>query len=388
MSTEKKETIWTRNFIVLCVMNFVGFLGQTAINSLMQIHMDNLQASATVTGVVIGISSGVALLMRPVAGSIIDGASKKFLLQLCVFLYAVAIFGYSISGTIFLTIVFRVVFGLGMGFFGAVNLAMATESLPKSKIASGIGIFSLMTVAGQAIGPMICIGVAEKYGVSKAFLLAGTFSFMGFLLGFLLKYPKQQRGKIDIRLSGAFAREAMLPGILFFLLMATSSSITSFIYLFAADKGVPGVARFFLVNAIILVIVRPIVGKISDRYGVLKTLLPSLAIFAVMLLLMPQMKNEFMLFVMSALYSLGYGTAFPSMQALCMKLTPEDKRGAGTNTFYLFSDLGLFVGPVVAGWLKDAFGFDTMYVCMVSLLVISAVILFVWKKKDPSMKGV
>ena len=76
------------------------------------------------------------------------------------------------------------------------------------------------------------------------------------------------------------------------------------------------------------------------------------------------------------------------MQALCMKLTPENKRGAGTNTFYLFSDLGLFIGPVVAGWLKDAFGFDTMYICMVSLLVISVAILFIWKKKDPSMKGV
>ena len=129
-------------------------------------------------------------------------------------------------------------------------------------------------------------------------------------------------------------------------------------------------------------------GKISDRYGVLKTLYPSLAIFAVMLLLMPQLKSQAMLYVLALLYSLGYGTANPSMQALCMKLTPENKRGAGTNTFYLFSDLGLFIGPVVAGWLKDAFGFDTMYICMVSLLVISVAILFIWKKKDPSMKGV
>ena len=388
MAAESKETIWTRNFIVLCIMNFVGFLGQTAINSLMQIHMDGLGASATVIGVVIGISSGVALLMRPVAGSIIDGASKKFLLMLCEFLYAVAIFGYAFSSTVFLTVVFRFVYGLGMGFFGAVNLAMATDALPKSRIASGIGIFSLMTVAGQAVGPLICIEVAERYGVSKAFLLAGTFTAVGFLLGFLLKYPKRERQKIQIKISGAVAKEAMLPGILFFLLMSASSSVSSFIYLFAAEKGVPGVSRFFLVNAVILLVVRPVVGKISDRYGVLKTLYPSLAIFAVMLLLMPQLKSQAMLYVLALLYSLGYGTANPSMQALCMKLTPENKRGAGTNTFYLFSDLGLFIGPVVAGWLKDAFGFDTMYICMVSLLVISVAILFIWKKKDPSMKGV
>ena len=120
----------------------------------------------------------------------------------------------------------------------------------------------------------------------------------------------------------------------------------------------------------------------------MKIIYPTLAIFAVMLLLMPQMRSRAMLYVMAALYSLGYGTTYPSLQALCMKLTPEDKRGAGTNTFYLFFDLGLFVGPIVAGGLKDIAGFDVMYVCMIAYLAVSAVILLIWLKKHPENRSV
>ena len=40
MASEKRESIWTWNFTVLCIMNFIAYLGQTSINSLMQIHMD------------------------------------------------------------------------------------------------------------------------------------------------------------------------------------------------------------------------------------------------------------------------------------------------------------------------------------------------------------
>ena len=387
MAPEKRETIWTWNFTVLCIMNFVAYLGQTAINSLMQIHMDNMHATATVTGIVIGIASGSALLMRPIAGSVIDGARKKQLLLQCELFFTIAVFGYAVSDTVGLTIVFRVVYGIGMGFFGALDLTMATDALPLSRIASGIGVFSLVAVAGQAIGPMICISAAENWGVRFAFILAGIFCGTGLLIGFLLRYPKEKRHKIDISVKGAFAKEALIPGVLMFLLISAGSSIMSFIVLFAGFKEVPGVSWFFGVNAVVLLVIRPFIGRISDKYGVVKIIYPTLAVFAVMLILMPQMKTPVMLYLMAVLYSLGYGTTYPSLQALCMKLTPEDQRGAGTNTFYLFFDLGLFVGPIVAGALKDVIGFDAMYVSMTAYLVLSAVIMIIWLKKHPEYRN-
>ena len=388
MASEKRESIWTWNFTVLCIMNFIAYLGQTSINSLMQIHMDNMNATATVTGIVIGLASGSALLMRPIAGSVIDGARKKRLLLICELLFTIAVFGYAVSTTVWLTVVFRVVYGIGMGFFGALDLTMATDALPKSRIASGIGFFSLVAVAGQALGPMICISAAEKHGVKFAFILAGIFLTAGLLIGLLLKYPREKDRRIEISVKGAFAKEALIPGVLMFLLISAGSSITSFIVLFAGEKGVPGVSGFFGVNAVVLLLIRPFIGRISDKYGVVKIIYPTLAIFAVMLLLMPQMRSRAMLYVMAALYSLGYGTTYPSLQALCMKLTPEDKRGAGTNTFYLFFDLGLFVGPIVAGGLKDIAGFDVMYVCMIAYLAVSAVILLIRLKNHPENRSV
>ena len=77
MDEIKKETIWSYNFTVLTVLNFIAYLGQTSMYSLMQLHMKGLGANGTVTGTVIGIASGLAMLMRPIAGSIMDSARKK-----------------------------------------------------------------------------------------------------------------------------------------------------------------------------------------------------------------------------------------------------------------------------------------------------------------------
>ena len=383
----KKETIWTYNFTLLTLMTFVSYLGQNSIYSLLQLHMKGLGTTGTLTGFVIGISSGLALLSRPFAGSILDSARKKPLLILCTALYSVAIYGYAISVNVALTLLFRIIFGLAMIFSGALTMAMATEALPKSKIASGIGVFSLFAVISTALGPMIGLAVAEKLGTAAAFILCGTLNTIGLALCFALKYPKEEKKQIKIDVRGAFAKEAVIPSVLMFLLQLAVAGMTSFLVLYADSKNISGMSWYYAVNCVVLAALRPFTGRISDRFGITKTLLPAIVVFAATLIYLPTIKSTGMLLAVAAIHAIGYGTAYPSAQALCMKLTPPEKHGAGSNTFYLCFDAGLFVGPMIAGAIKDCAGFETMYLLSVIPLAAAFLMILIWSRKNKDLNA-
>ena len=382
MDPEKKETIWSYNFILLTVLTFLCYLGQNSVYSLLQLHMKGLGATGSLTGFVIGISSGLALLSRPFAGSVLDSAKKKPLLIICTALFSVALYGYAVSVNVALTVIFRIVQGIAMIFSGALGMAMATEVLPQSKIASGIGVFSLFAVISGALGPMIGLAVAEKISVSAAFILAGTLNTIGLVMCFALKYPEKETQKIRIDVRGAFAKEAVVPSILIFILQMSVAGITSFLVLFADSKGIGGMPYYYAANCVVLALLRPFVGKLSDRLGIIRVMLPSLIIFAATLAFLPCIRSTGMLIAAAVIHAIGYGTAYPSSQALCMKLTPVEKRGAGSNTFYLCFDAGLFLGPTLAGAIKDAAGFEAMYFLSIIPVAAAFLLILFWSRRN------
>ena len=94
MSQAKKETIWTRNFSLLFITNIVAYIGQSMLNTLLQIYAEDLGASSSLIGTIVGIFSVTALLLRPFTGSAIDSLNKKHLLVGAMSVITVAIFGY------------------------------------------------------------------------------------------------------------------------------------------------------------------------------------------------------------------------------------------------------------------------------------------------------
>lgn len=377
----KKESLWTHNYTVLILMNFIAFLGQNSTTMLLQVKMGDMAIDTTIVGIIVGLSPGVALLIRPFAGSVIDSVNKKYLLLLCQAFYTIAIFGYAFSNSVELLMIFRVVFGVGMGFHGALTMTMAADSVPRSKIASSVGVFSLVGVVAGAFGPVIGFTVSDRYGINAAFLLCGVFSFVGFITGFLLKYPSEKR-KINISVRGALAEEAIVPTIMAVLLLLATAGVSSFIVLYTDSKNISGVSWFFIINAVVMLAVRPILNKLTDTKGVIITIIPATALFVIFQIFMAGIKSTEQLYMAAAIYALSYGTALPSIQTLCIKRVPLEKRGAGTNTFYLGFDAALTLGPIFSGKLVSLFGYETMYICNIIPLFLLVLIFLIWKKKS------
>ncbi|MGM0890926.1 MAG: MFS transporter, partial [Bacillota bacterium] len=115
----------------------------------------------------------------------------------------------------------------------------------------------------------------------------------------------------------------------------------SFISLYAKElKMVEASGYFFTVYSLVLLVIRPITGKISDKYGANFVIYPGMLLCIVGTVVLSQ-SNTLTIFLLSAfLISLGLGSIQPSLQALVIEAVPAERRGAATATYHMSVDLG------------------------------------------------
>ena len=376
--TAKKQTIWSHNFIVLFFANTVISFGSMMTYTLLPLFCREMNATDAVVGVVSGVFALTALAMRPISGPAIDSWNKKKLYLAVITLNAIGMFGYGISTNIGMVVAFRLLHGISNGTSAALCLAMATESLPHEKIASGIGIYMLSTVLPGAIGPGLGLTLSETIGFRYTYFIASGLILLATVLGARLDYGDVKSKKIKISLRTMIAKEAVMIMIMHF---AVSTSM-SFLVLMVEDREISGLPMYYTINAIAMLAARPLSGKIADKYGADKAIFPCMGIFVINLIMLAFCHETWQLWTCAVLNAFGYSSAYSMIQAMAMKITPPERRGAGGSTCYIGTDTGTLLGPMVAGAIVQSFGYTVMFLYALVPLFLTAVVFTIWLKKN------
>jgi TolB-like protein len=140
------------------------------------------------------------------------------------------------------------------------------------------------------------------------------------------------------------------------------AGVTAFLDSYAQEGHAASVAPlYFIIYGAVILLVRPLAGKLLDKRGGNIVMLPSLAFFAVSLLVLSFAEGAG-LFVLSAiLMALGYGNILNMGQALAVSASPPERVGTATSTYFVFSDLGMGAGPLIMGLVASLVGFSGMY---------------------------
>ena len=378
---EIKEPIWTKDFIIVSIINFIAilifFLLMVTISSY---AVDKYQVSTSIAGLVSSIFIIGSLIGRIGAGRLISniGPQKMLLIGLIVFFVSTTLYLME-WGVVYLLIV-RLLQGIAVGTVGTATGTIVAMILPASRKGEGIGYFSLSAILATAIGPFVGMFMLKlDNGFDVIFYMNTALSLILLVAYFFVKISlpqpnNKQKGNQTEKLSflEKFIEPKALPISFIALLIGFAySGVMTFITFYAREINlVEAASYFFLAYAGVVVISRPFTGKLMDVRGPNIIVYPCLAVFAIGMLLFSQASEGWMLLLAAVLIGFGYGNFNSIAQTIAVKVTEPHRFGLATSTYFILYDLGLGVGPFILGMIEPYTTYRTIFVSMIPLILI------------------
>jgi len=358
---EKKDKIFNRSFTIMLFTSFLLFLSITMTSPIMASYAFSLNISGGLVGFLAGLFSMSSLIIRPICGQAVDLKSKKRMLMGSYFVVFIAMLGYALSSSIQLLFIFRILHGFGWGFASTTSITVAIDALPKKRMASGIGFYAMMQTTATAIAPMVGLYIAGHYGYQATYLSGAMMAFLGLMMTPLVVTtpPKKSHSSLfrSIKIRELVEKRAVFPALLTCCNAMVSSSIGTYLALYAKNLGISGIGIYFTVTAITMLISRPFMGYMTERYGLMKVIIPCEIIIASAVIGLAMSSSLIGILGVAVFMGIGTSGATPALVAACINTTTEEKRGVATSTNYVGLDSGLFLGAFIAGLLVNWVGY-------------------------------
>lgn len=392
-----ERLLWNRNFISILLANCSVSISFFILNPTFPVYIKNLINDLSIVGLLSSVFLISAMLVRPISGYLTDIYNKRKIFIGGLFLLCIGIVGYiyikSIPGIVFA----RVLHGIGMGLATTAFGALASQNIPPSRMGEGMGLFGLGMVLGMSIGPLIGLQLMNSYGAQVAFAVAGGFSMLGVLL-IVAIYRKTSYSNMNLpavdtprRIGKLFTIEksALVPAGLVFFIGIVVSAITTYLALYAVDRGISNIGYFFTVQSVAVLLSRLINGRLADKKGYAVVIIPSFICLAGAMLLLFWAKTPLFFLIVAFLYGLGYGTLTSACQALSVLKAKPEHRGLAISTYYLGMDAGNGVGTILNGIISQAIGYAGMYLFCIIPLILGLVLFSFWNgnPRGGNLKG-
>lgn len=379
---KKQKPLWTKAFLVTSLSNLLLFFSFQMLIPTIPTHISQLGGNDLQVGLVIGIFTISSLLTRPFAGRALDLLGRKHVLLVGLAICTLTIVGYSYMAVITLILAARFVHGIGWGISTTSLGTVIADIIPPERRGEGMGYYGLSNTFAMALAPLTGLWIMQTYSFHRVLLISTLLAILSLFSSLFISYAKPspvkksaQRPKLIDRL---WERTALLPSTLLLCTAICYGGIVTFITLYGHEAGISNVGWFFLCNASMVLIVRPITGVLFDRKGPEWVLLPGALFTIVGLLLLSYAHTELSLAIAALCYGIGFGSIQPALQAWTIARAAPDRRGAANGTFFSANDLGIGLGAMVLGALANISGSYALMYRFSTLLIIVFLLIYGW----------
>lgn len=376
----ESERLWTRSFISLTISAFLLFLNLHMLLSTFSSYVKSeFAASDLQVSLVTSVFAGSAILTRFLAAVLLRRVSPNALLLIGLIITATATVLNSVAGSLGALLLVRAVYGIGFGIGSTLLPTFVSRIIPLPRMGEGIGYFGLSSSLAMSIGPMIGLNVMRELGFVPLTLIGTTAVLLMFPLLLLTRalpsirpaklietqrpstHRPQGEGAAHAKQRPAYNRRLVFPAVLNMILAITYSGLLSFIALFGEFVHLEQVGLFFLFNAVTVVLIRPVSGRIFDAKGHAAVLIPAALIVIASMLILSFTTTLPLLILSALLYGLGFGAIQPTLQAWMLRTSKPEQYGAANSMFYNSMDFGVAVGAVLLGAIASGTDYAVMY---------------------------
>lgn len=339
-----------------------------------------LGASPAIVGIIEGIAESIASLLKVFSGYIGDVYHNKKRL---------AFAGYSSSVIYKLllllasswpgVLIARVIDRTGKGIRTAPRDALVAQSSDKKKLGRSFGLHKMFDMAGSSLGALAAyLFVATNFGFHKAFLFSIIPALIGILIIFAVREDKSgDTSSTKLSLKGLKLDGKLKAYLATIFVFCLGNSSNTFLLLKAQERGFSAsqvILLYLIFNVAASVLAIPS-GKLSDRIGRSKVLVPGYLIYGLVYLGFALLPNKPAILILFIAY--GAYTAFISgaERAYIVENAPEGLKGTVLGVYGMLQGIGLLLSSMIAGFMWDKLGSDTPFLFGGILGIVSAIMI-------------
>lgn len=310
---------------------------------ILPIYIQNLGGTQAEIGITIGVFTLSSVLVRPFIGKYTDTHGRKSMLVAGAIIFMVSPFLYMGAFTVFQVLLVRIIHGLGIATFTTSAVTMIADISPDTRRGEAFGAFGLATMVALSGAPAVGDWVYTVFSFSAAFWIGGILGGVSLVLSVAVK-ETFHHSKHFIKNS---VEKAYMPSIMIFLCTVTYGSIVAFLPFFASN--IPAFGLYYTAYALSSIAVRLPLGRVSDRIGYNKIIIPGLILLSGALILLSQSHTFLLLIISGIVYGVGFSSVYPTLTALLVEKIPKNVRAQGLAMFTASFDLGIAAGSIGFG---------------------------------------
>ena len=327
------------------------------------------------------------ILCRIFAGRLIDGLNKRIVLLISTALFFIIMGLFNFTTSLEAVFVLRGLHGVVFALGTTVMATLAVLVLPPNRKGEGVNMFAIFSNIAMVLGPAIGLYALSSYGSMALYIFLTVMTGLAMVLSNIIPLSKELALPKQSKYKGwhisQFIENKSLPWALMGLFIGfTYSGVLVFIpiELNSMGAGIWGSA-FFAIFALVIIISRPIVGKIYARYGSKIIIYTGLGLFILGLFVLGLAITPLAILFTAPLLGLGYGAAQPAFQALAIQSAPIERAGVSTATYFLALDISVGAGSVILAVLASAWGYQYLYMFTALVMVIALALYHIWVKR-------
>lgn len=369
----QKDKLWTQSFISICVANFLLFFAFYLLLPILPLYLiEVFGANRTMVGTILSCYTVAALMVRPVAGFVLDLFSRRPLYLLAYLLFVACFAGYVFAAVIGAFLAVRIMHGLVFGVVTTAGNSFVVDIMPSSRRGEGLGYFGVANNLAMAVGPMFSLFLHDYYTFDIIFYTAIGSGVLGFIVANTVRAKKKTapaapREHQPMALDRFFLPQGMRASVSLLLTAIPYGMMTTYVAIYGKELGIQtGMGFFFSLMAAGLIGSRLFSGKLVDRGKLLEVIgVGTVVIFASFFVLsgLDGLQGRggggwvpALFYLVAVMLGMGYGMLFPAYNTLFVNLAPHNRRATASSTYLTSWDIGIGIGLVAGGRIADTAG--------------------------------
>jgi len=374
---------------------FAIFSSTMSKNPALPLFIKSLGVDEGTLGFIAAASTVVGIAVSLPAGALSDVWGRRRMILLSMAVFATAPFLYLLVSAPWHLVLVRVYHGLATAILGPVAMAAVADTFQQGR-GERMAWYSSATMVGRFLAPLVggLLIVGDDFRwVYLGCGVAGTLALLTALqVSRTMAGPERAADPITTRrgLRGGWREmrnelRVVLThrGILLTSAMEAAQyfafgAVETFLPLYLRGLGWEArvIGPLFTVQVMVTTLTKPLMGRLSDRWGREGPIVVGLLAGAAAVAAMPHQSGYWALVALIALFGLGVATVTASTSALVSDLS-RAASGASLGVLSSVMDVGHSAGPMVTGLLVSVWGYSGAFGVVAGVLGVLAVVFYV-----------